>query len=137
MIQSSFYSVLNKIHIIFMVSWIICLMYIYYSFKKKNSNLEFKLKQCLNKMAMPSSFIVPLTGFLMIIEDPSEMKNIYFYAKFALAVFGFLAMLQLRSWVEFDVFDKNKIKIRKLNLLILMSLLLINLIVLFLEILLR
>ena len=129
MAQSSFYNILNKIHIIFMVSWIICLMYIYYSFKKKNSNLEFKLKQCLNKMAMPSSFIVPLTGFLMIIEDPSEMKNAYFYVKFTLAVFGFLAMLQLRSWVEFDVFDKNKIKIRKLNLLILMSLLLINLIV--------
>ena len=129
MVQISFYNILNAIHIIFMVSWIISLMYVYYSFKKKNSNLEFKLKQCLNKMAMPSSFIVPLTGFLMIIEDPSEMRNIYFYAKFALAVFGFLAMLQLRSWVEFDVFDKNKIKIRKLNLLILMNLVLINLIV--------
>ena len=129
MVQISFYNILNAIHIIFMVSWIISLMYVYYSFKKKNSNLEFKLKQCLNKMAMPSSFIVPLTGFLMIIEDPSEMRNIYFYAKFALAVFGFLAMLQLRSWVEFDFFDKNKIKIRKLNLLILMNLLLINLIV--------
>ena len=112
-----------------MVSWILCLIYIYYSLKKKSSNLELKVKQCLNKMAMPSSFIVPLTGFLMIIEDPSEMRNIYFYAKFALAVFGFLAMLQLRSWVEFDVFDKNKIKIRRLNLLILMNLLLINLIV--------
>ena len=129
MVQISFYNILNAIHIIFMVSWIICLMYIYYSFKKKNSNLEFKLKQCLNKMAMPSSFIVPLTGFLMIIEDPSEMKNAYFYVKFALAVFGFLAMLQLRSWVVFEVFDKNKIKIRKLNLLILMNLFLINLIV--------
>ena len=86
MVQISFYNILNAIHIIFMVSWIICLMYIYYSFKKKNSNLEFKLKQCLNKMAMPSSFIVPLTGFLMIIEDPSEMKNAYFYVKFTLAV---------------------------------------------------
>ena len=112
-----------------MVSWIICLIYIYYSFNKKSSNIEIKVKQCLNKMAMPSSFIVPLTGFLMIIEDPSEMRNAYFYAKFILAVFGFLAMLQLRSWVEFDVFDKNKIKIRKLNSLILMNLLLINLIV--------
>tara|TARA_A100001011_G_C14161827_1_gene778612 strand:+ start:200 stop:547 length:348 start_codon:yes stop_codon:yes gene_type:complete len=112
-----------------MVSWIICLVYIFYSFKKKNSNLEFKVKKCLNKMAMPSSFIVPLTGFLMIIEDPSEMKNLYFYAKFTLAVFGFLAMLQLRSWVEFDIFDKNKIKIRRLNLLILINLFLINLIV--------
>ena len=129
MVQINFYNILNVIHIIFMVSWIICLIYIFYSLKKKSSNLEFIVKQCLNKIAMPSSFIVPLTGFLMIIEDPSEMKNIYFYAKFALAVFGFLAMLQLRSWVEFDVFDKNKIKIRKLNLLILMSLLLINLIV--------
>ena len=129
MVQISFYNILNAIHIIFMVSWIICLMYIYCSFKKKNSNLEFKLKQCLNKMAMPSSFIVPLTGFLMIIEDPSEMKNAYFYVKFTLAVFGFLAMLQLRSWVVFEVFEKNKIKIRKLNLLILMNLLLINLIV--------
>ena len=129
MTQSSFYNILNTIHIIFMVSWIICLIFIYFSFKKKSSNLELKVKQCLNKMAMPSSFIVPLTGFLMIIEDPSEMRNAYFYAKFILAVFGFLAMLQLRSWVEFDVFDKNKIKIRKLNLLILMSLLLINLIV--------
>ena len=129
MVQSSFYNILNAAHIIFMVSWIICLIYIFYSFKKKNSNLEFKVKKCLNKMAMPSSFIVPLTGFLMIIEDPSEMRNIYFYAKFALAVFGFLAMLQLRSWIEFDVFDKNKIKIKRLNLLILMSLLLINLIV--------
>ena len=129
MAQSSFYNILNTIHIIFMVSWIICLIFIYYSFKKKSSNLELKVKQCLNKMAMPSSFIVPLTGFLMIIEDPSEMKNIYFYVKFTLAVFGFLAMLQLRSWVVFDVFDKNKIKIRRLNLLILMNLLLINLIV--------
>ena len=129
MVQISFYNILNAIHIIFMVSWIICLMYIYCSFKKKNSNLEFKLKQCLNKMAMPSSFIVPLTGFLMIIEDPSEMKNAYFYVKFTLAVFGFLAMLQLRSWVVFEVFEKNKIKIRKLNLLILMNLFLINLIV--------
>ena len=129
MVQISFYNILNAIHIIFMVSWIISLMYVYYSFKKKNSNLEFKLKQCLNKMAMPSSFIVPLTGFLMIIEDPSEMKNAYFYVKFTLAVFGFLAMLQLRSWVVFEVFDKNKIKIRKLNLLILMNLFLINLIV--------
>ena len=108
MVQSSFYNILNAAHIIFMVSWIICLVYIFYSFKKKNSNLEFKVKKCLNKMAMPSSFIVPLTGFLMIIEDPSEMKNLYFYAKFTLAVFGFLAMLQLRSWVEFDIFDKNK-----------------------------
>tara|TARA_Y100001958_G_scaffold119076_1_gene86151 strand:- start:738 stop:989 length:252 start_codon:yes stop_codon:yes gene_type:complete len=80
-------------------------------------------------MAMPSSFIVPLTGFLMIIEDPSEMKNAYFYVKFTLAVFGFLAMLQLRSWVVFEVFEKNKIKIRKLSLLILMNLFLINLIV--------
>ena len=129
MVQSSFYNILNTVHIIFMVSWIISLVYIYYSFKKKSSNLEFKVKQCLNKMAMPSSFIVPLTGFLMIIEDPSEMRNAYFYVKFTLAVFGFLAMLQLRSWVEFDVFDKNKIKIRRLNLLILMNLLLINLIV--------
>ena len=129
MIQISFYNILNKIHIIFMVSWIICLIFIYFSFKKKSSNLELKVKQCLNKMAMPSSFIVPLTGFLMIIEDPSEMRNIYFYVKFTLAVFGFLAMLQLRSWVVFDVFDKNKIKIRRLNLLILMNLLLINLIV--------
>ncbi len=129
MVQISFYNILNAIHIIFMVSWIICLMYIYCSFKKKNSNLEFKLKQCLNKMAMPSSFIVPLTGFLMIIEDPSEMKNAYFYVKFTLAVFGFLAMLQLRSWVVFEVFEKNKIKIRKLSLLILMNLFLINLIV--------
>ena len=129
MAQSSFYNILNTIHIIFMVSWIICLIFIYYSFKKKSSNLELKVKQCLNKMAMPSSFIVPLTGFLMIIEDPSEMRNIYFYVKFTLAVFGFLAMLQLRSWVEFDVFDKNKLKIRRLNLLILMNLILINLIV--------
>ena len=129
MAQSSFYNILNKIHIIFMVSWIICLIFIYFSFKKKSSNLELKVKQCLNKMAMPSSFIVPLTGFLMIIEDPSEMRNIYFYVKFTLAVFGFLAMLQLRSWVVFDVFDKNKIKIRRLNLLILMNLSLINLIV--------
>ena len=129
MAQSSFYNILNTIHIIFMVSWIICLIFIYYSFKKKSSNLELKVKQCLNKMAMPSSFIVPLTGFLMIIEDPSEMRNIYFYVKFTLAVFGFLAMLQLRSWVVFDVFDKNKIKIRRLNLLIFMNLLLINLIV--------
>ena len=129
MAQSSFYNILNTIHIIFMVSWIICLIFIYFSFKKKSSNLELKVKQCLNKMAMPSSFIVPLTGFLMIIEDPSEMKNGYFYVKFTLSVIGFLAMLQLRSWVEFDVFDKNKIKIRKLNLLILMNLLLINLIV--------
>ena len=129
MAQSSFYNILNTIHIIFMVSWIICLIFIYYSFKKKSSNLELKVKQCLNKMAMPSSFIVPLTGFLMIIEDASEMRNIYFYVKFTLAVFGFLAMLQLRSWTVFEVFDKNKIKIRKLNLLILMSLLLINLIV--------
>ena len=129
MIQISFYDILNVIHIIFMVSWILCLIYIYYSLKKKSSNLELKVKQCLNKMAMPSSFIVPLTGFLMIIEDPSEMRNIYFYVKFTLAVFGFLAMLQLRSWVEFQVFDENKIKIRKLNLLILMNLLLINLIV--------
>ena len=129
MIQSSFYSILNTIHIIFMVSWIICLIFIYYSFKKKSSNLELKVKQCLNKMAMPSSFIVPLTGFLMIIEDPSEMRNIYFYVKFTLAVFGFFSMLQLRSWVEFDVFDKNKLKIGRLNLLILMNLLLINLIV--------
>ena len=129
MVQSSFYSILNTIHIIFMVSWIICLIFIYYSFIKKSLNIELKVKQCLNKMAMPSSFIVPLTGFLMIIEDPSEMRNAYFYAKFILAVFGFLAMLQLRSWVEFDVFDKNKIKIRKLNSLILMNLLLINMIV--------
>ena len=129
MAKSSFYNILNTIHIIFMVSWIICLIFIYFSFKKKSSNLELKVKQCLNKMAMPSSFIVPLTGFLMIIEDPSEMRNIYFYVKFTLAVFGFLAMLQLRSWVEFQVFDENKIKIRKLNLLILMNLLLINLIV--------
>lgn len=129
MAQSSFYNILNAAHIIFMVSWIICLVYIFYSFKKKNSNLESKVKKCLNKMAMPSSFIVPLTGFLMIIEDPSEMKNLYFYAKFTLAVFGFLAMLQLRSWVEFDIFDKNKIKIRRLNLLILINLFLINLIV--------
>ena len=129
MIQISFYDILNVIHIIFMVSWILCLIYIYYSLKKKSSNLELKVKQCLNKMAMPSSFIVPLTGFLMIIEDPSEMRNIYFYVKFTLAVFGFLAMLQLRSWVVFDVFDKNKIKIRRLNLLILMNLSLINLIV--------
>ena len=129
MAQSSFYNILNTIHIIFMVIWIISLVYIFFSFRKKSLKLELNVKQCLNKMAMPSSFIVPLTGFLMIIEDPSEMKNIYFYVKFALAVFGFLAMLQLRSWVEFDVFDKNKIKIRKLNLLILMSLLLINLIV--------
>lgn len=129
MVQSSFYNILNAAHIIFMVSWIICLVYIFYSFKKKSSNLEIKVKQCLNKMAMPSSFIVPLTGFLMIIEDPSEMKNFYFYAKFTLAVFGFLAMLQLRSWVEFDIFDKNKIKIRRLNLLILINLFLINLIV--------
>ena len=129
MAQSNFYNILNKIHIIFMVSWIICLIFIYFSFKKKSSNLELKVKQCLNKIAMPSSFIVPLTGFLMIIEDPSEMRNIYFYAKFALAVFGFLAMLQLRSWIEFDDFEKNIIKIRKLNLLVLISLLLINLIV--------
>jgi uncharacterized membrane protein len=128
MAMSSFYNILNKIHIIFMISWIICLIFIYHSFKKKSPNLEMKVKQCLNKMAMPSSFIVPLTGFLMIIEDPSEMRNIYFYPKFVLAVFGFLAMLQLRSWVEFDVFDKNKIKIRRLNLLILMNLLLINII---------
>ena len=80
MAQSSFYNILNKIHIIFMVSWIICLIFIYFLFKKKSSNLELKVKQCLNKMAMPSSFIVPLTGFLMIIEDPSEMRNVYFYA---------------------------------------------------------
>ena len=80
-------------------------------------------------MAMPSSFIVPLTGFLMIIEDPSEMKNAYFYVKFTLSVIGFLAMLQLRSWTVFEVFDKNKIKIRNLSLLILMNLFLINLIV--------
>ena len=89
MAQSSFYNTLNTIHIIFMVSWIICLIFIYFSFKKKSSNLELKVKQCLNKMAMPSSFIVPLTGFLMIIEDPSEMRNIYFYAKFTLAVLVF------------------------------------------------
>ncbi len=129
MVHSSFYNNLNVIHIIFMVTWIISLVYIFSSFRKKSSKLEFKVKQCLNIMAMPSSFIVPLTGFLMIIEDPSEMKNIYFYVKFTLAVFGFLAMLQMRSWVEFDSFDKNKIKIRKLNLLILTNLLLINLIV--------
>ena len=129
MVQSSFYSILYTIHIIFMVSWIICLIFIYYSFKKNNLNLELKVKQCLNKMAMPSSFIVPLTGFLMIIEDPSEMKNAYFYVKFTLSVIGFLAMLQLRSWTVFEVFDKNKIKIRNLSLLILMNLLLINLIV--------
>ena len=129
MVQSSFYNILNTVHVIFMVSWIISLIYIYYSYKKRSSNFEFKVKQCLNKMAMPSSVIVPLTGFLMIIEDPSEMKNLYFYAKFTLAVFGFLAMLQLRSWVEFDIFDKNKIKIRRLNLLILINLFLVNLIV--------
>ena len=81
MAQSSFYNTLNTIHIVFMVSWIICLIFIYFSFKKKSSNLELKVKQCLNKMAMPSSFIVPLTGFLMIIEDPSEMRNIYFYQR--------------------------------------------------------
>ena len=129
MVQINFYNILNVIHIIFMVSWIICLIYIFYSLKKKSSNLEFIAKQCLNKIAMPSSFIVPLTGFLMIIEDPSEMKNAYFYVKFTLSVIGFLAMLQLRSWTVFEVFDKNKIKIRNLSLLILMNLFLINLIV--------
>ena len=127
----SYYNIVLCLHLASMFIWLFSVTYIlFYLFRFSKGN-EHKVKYCINKIEMPSSFLVPLSGFLLLIENISLFWQLLFIAKIILALIAFIITIYCRQLLEIDSIEVQRKKIIKYNLIILIILLMIILIVIY------
>ncbi|MAV15360.1 MAG: hypothetical protein CMG08_00905 [Candidatus Marinimicrobia bacterium] len=80
---------------------------------------------------MPSSFLVPLSGFLLLIENISPFWQLLYVAKIILALIAFIITIYCRQLLEINTIKTQRKKIINYNLIILIILLMIILIVIY------
>jgi len=127
----SYYNIVLCLHLVSMFLWLCSVIYVLFHVFLFTKDKEHKIKYCINKIEMPSSFLVPLSGFLLLIENISPFWQLLYVAKIILALIAFIITIYCRQLLEINTIKTQRKKIINYNLIILIILLMIILIVIY------
>ena len=127
----SYYNIVLCLHLVSMFLWLCSVIYVLFHVFRFTKDNEHKIKYCINKIEMPSSFLVPLSGFLLLIENISPFWQLLYVAKIILALIAFIITIYCRQLLEINIIETQRKKIINYNLIILIILLMIILIVIY------
>ena len=125
----SYYNIVLCLHLVSMFLWLCSVIYVLFHVFLFTKDKEHKIKYCINKIEMPSSFLVPLSGFLLLIENISFFWQLLYVVKIILALIAFIITIYCRQLLEINSIETQRKKIINYNLIILIILFMIILIV--------
>lgn len=86
----SYYSTIRMLHLIGMAAWFGTAITVSVIWSKRQVEDKDIVLELITKIEMPASFFVPLTGVLMMIDQPKWLLNGWLYIKILI---GFIAII--------------------------------------------